>query len=191
MDAFGVHVVVLPDDGDLGAQILLVNVTGSSGALVGVHEAHLEHVILALGGSLGRGRGGQGKDPVRIVLHGGGFAGLGGDGAQGELHAPVLQGVVGIDGLFGVVHVVLIAQLELDVAAQGVDLIHSQLCAVLGCHAVDGGIPGQRASATNLEGSASGGAGGSIVGAGIGGAAVIGAAGAQAQGHCGGQGHAK
>src|SRR5699024_1921932 len=37
VDALGVHVVVLPDDGDLGAQTLLSDVLGRGSALVGVH----------------------------------------------------------------------------------------------------------------------------------------------------------
>ena len=89
--------------------------------------------------------------------------------------------------------VVLVAQLELDVAAQGVDLVHSDLGAVLGRNAVDGSIAGQGAGAADLEGSAGGGAGGALTaGVGLGGAGVIpGTAGAQAQGHDGGQSQAQ
>ncbi len=68
VDALGVHVVVLPDNGDLGAQLLLRDVRGRSGTLVGVHEAHLEHIVLALDGSGGRRGGGQRKDAVLVVL---------------------------------------------------------------------------------------------------------------------------
>ena len=61
-----------------------------------VHKAHLEYVVLALGycnGGCGRG---QRENAVAVVLSGGSLARLGGYGAEGQLHAPVLQGVVAL-----------------------------------------------------------------------------------------------
>src|SRR5699024_10773125 len=142
-DAGGVHVFVLPDDEDALAQAPDVDVLGGGGALVVIGEAHLEHVVLVRD-DRGRGGGGsQGEDPILEVQGGSAHAGGGGDGAQGDLHPPLLQGVVGVDGGLGHVHVVLIAQVELDGAALGVDLIHSDLGAVVGGQAIDGGVAGQ------------------------------------------------
>lgn len=163
----------LPDDGDLAAQALFRNVLGGGGTLVGVHEAHLEHVVLTLGGSGGGSGGGQGEDAVGIGLSGSGLAGLGGHGAQGDLHAPVLENVVGVDGLLGVVLVILIAQVELDRAAFGVDLVHGDLGAAVGCVAVDSSAAGQGAGAAQLEGGAFGGSFGSGVVGGIAGGVAV------------------
>ena len=88
----------------------------------------------------------------------------------------VHHGVVGVDGLLRVVDVVLVLQLELDGAALGVDLLHSDLSAALGSQAVDGGVTGQGAGAAQLEGGVAGAAS-----AGIGAGTV--AAGSQRQRH--------
>ena len=163
MNAGGVNVIVLPDDRNLGAELLLCNVLRGCGALVRVHKAHLEYVVLALGycnGGCGRG---QRENTVAVVLSGGSLARLGGYGAEGQLHAPVLQGVVGVDSLLGVVLIVLIVQLKLNIAALSVDLVNSDLRAVLCSIAVNGSRAGQRAGAANLEGSAGSGAVGAAV----------------------------
>ena len=189
MDAGGVNVIVLPDDRDLGAELLLCDVLSGCGALVRVHEAHLEYVVLALGycnGGCGRG---QSENAVAVVLSGGSLARLGGYGAEGQLHAPVLQGVVGVDGLLCVVLVVLIVQLELNIAALSVDLVNRDLRAVLCSVAVNCGCAGQRAGAAELEGCAGSRAVGRAVctvGAGGGRRA---AAGQRRSQHCAGQKH--
>src|SRR5699024_10376036 len=144
---------------DLLAQALVIDVLGGGQALVGVGEAHLVHAVLALDHVGGGAGGGQGEDAVGHGQLGGADAGLGGDGAQRDLHAPVLQGVVGVDRGLGDVHVVLVVQLELDGAALGVDLVHGDLGAALCSQAVDGGVAGQGAGAADLEGRAGGGAG--------------------------------
>ena len=158
MNAGGVNVIVLPDDRNLGAELLLCDVLCGCGALVRVHKAHLEYVVLALGycnGGCGRG---QRENTVAVVLSGGSLTRLGGYGAERQLHAPVLQGVVGVDSLLGVVLIVLIVQLELNIAALSVDLVNSDLRAVLCSIAVNSSRAGQRAGAANLEGSAGSGA---------------------------------
>ena len=117
---------------------------------------------------------------------GGADAGLGGDGAQGDLHAPLLQGVVSVDRSLRDVHIVLVLQRELNVAAGLFDFIHGDLGAALGSQAIDGGVASQRAGAAQLEG----GAGVLLDGAGVGRvgglgcpAAVTAAAAAGQQGH--------
>ena len=158
MNAGGVNIIVLPDDRNLGAELLLCDVLCGCGALVRVHKAHLEYVVLALGycnGGCGRG---QSENAVAVVLSGGSLARLGGYGAEGHLHAPVLQGVVGVYRLLCVALVVLIVQLKLNIAALSVDLVNRDLCAVLAGIAVNSIRAGQRAGAANLEGSAGSGA---------------------------------
>ena len=54
--------------------------------------------------------------------------------------------------------IVLIVQLELNIAALSVDLVNCDLCAVLAGVAVNSSRAGQRAGAANLEGSAGSGA---------------------------------
>ena len=163
MNAGGVNIIVLPDDRNLGAELLLCDVLCGCGALVRVHKAHLEYVVLALGycnGGCGRG---QSENAVAVVLSGGSLARLGGYGAEGQLHAPVLQGVVGVYRLLCVALVVLIVQLKLNIAALSVDLVNRDLCAVLAGIAVNSIRAGQRAGAANLEGSTGSGAVGAAV----------------------------
>ena len=163
MDTGGVNVIVLPDDSDLGAELLLCDLVSSQSTLRRVDEAHLEHIVLALGGTGGGSGRGQSENAVAVSLCCGSLARLGGYGAEGQLHAPVLQGVVGVNGLLGVALVVLIVQLELNIAAFGVDLVNRDLCAVLAGVAVNSSRAGQRAGAANLEGSAGSGAVGAAV----------------------------
>ena len=91
-----------------------------------------------------------------VIKAGGADAGLGGDGAQGDLHAPLLQGVVGVDGGLSVVDVVLSHQLKLDVAAQGIDFVHRDLGGIGHAGAIDGGAAGQGANDADFEGAAAG-----------------------------------
>ena len=189
-DALGVSVVVAVDDAHLRPGHVLGDIVGGANALVGVGEADLEHVVLAADDVGGGGGGGQGKYPVVVDLSGHGDGGAGGDGAHQDLHAPVHQGVVGVDGGLAVGHVVLGLELKLD-AAQGVDLVHGDLGAVHGGVAVDGGVAGQGAHAAQLKGAAGaagGGVGGGLAavsgrGAAVGGLVIAAAAGGQAQYH--------
>ena len=98
-------------------------------------------------------------DAVGEVLGGRRLAGFGRDRSERDLHAPVLEGVVGVDGLFGVVRVVLVIQLELNAAGR-VDLVDGDLRAVLGGIAVNGGASRQRSRAAQLEGTGAEGAAG-------------------------------
>ena len=67
------------DDGDLRTVEVLIDVLGGTGALVGVGEADLEHVIIVVDGNdiVAGGGGGQGEHPVLIGQrdHGKGPAG--------------------------------------------------------------------------------------------------------------------
>lgn len=93
-----------------------------------------------------RGRSGrrQHEHAVLIRLRADGNAGVGGDGRQHHLRAPVKQVVVGVDGLLRVCLVVLRVQLIL-LTAQRVQLVDSDLRAVGDGRAVNGGGAGQRA----------------------------------------------
>ena len=65
-DTDGVLVIVFVDDGDLRTVEVLIDVLGGTGALVGVGEADLEHVIIVVDGNdiVAGGGGGQGEHPV-------------------------------------------------------------------------------------------------------------------------------
>ena len=171
--------------------------------MVGVGEAHLEHIVLPGDGHIafricltadnigGGGGGSQLKDPVRIGLGGNGDTGSRGGGAHQNLHAPVLQVVVGVDGLLGVVLVVLPVDLKLN-AAQRVDLFHGKLRTVLGGVAVDSSRTSQGANAAQLDGAAGGsvfGGAGCGLGAGILSYAAFGAG--AARGHRHNHGHSQ
>ena len=149
-DAGGIGIAVVIDGGDLGAQLVLLDVVRSGLALVGVGEAGLEHVVAALGHLGGGGGGGQLEDAVVKGLGGHGHAGGGGGGAVQHLHPLALQVVIGVDGLLGIALVILKVQGKLQ-AAQGVDLIHGDLSARLGGDAVHGARAGQGADTADLD----------------------------------------
>src|SRR5699024_2724860 len=106
-----------------------------------------------------------------------------------QLHTPVLQVVVSVDGLLGVAFVVLEVQLDLQ-TAQSVDLLNSDLGAVLNGIAVLSSSAGQGAYAADLQdlGTFSSALGSGVASGGsvIGGGAVA-AAGNQAENHGQGQ----
>ena len=168
----GISVRVVVQDSQLGAQTVGLHIVGSSDTLVGVGEAHLEDVVLAVGDVGGGSGGGQLEVTVSIGLAGNSHAGTGGGAAVQDLHAPVLQVVVSVDALFAVSFVVLEVQLELD-AALGVDLGNCDLSALLGGDTVGSGVAGQGADAADLDGGG---------GSGL----VIAAAGQAGQHHSGG-----
>ncbi|CAN4035735.1 Multidrug export protein mepA, partial [Dysosmobacter welbionis] len=183
-DTDGVLVIVFVDDGDLRTVEVLIDVLGGTGALVGVGEADLEHVIIVVDGNdiVAGGGGGQGEHPVLIGQRDHGKGRLGGDGAHQDLHAVVHQGVVGVDGGLSVVDVVLSHQLKLDVAAQGIDFVHRDLGGIGHAGAVDGGAAGQGANDADFEGAAAGALpAGRIAGVGVG--FIRAAAGGQAEDH--------
>ena len=132
---------------------MLGDVAGGSGALVGIVEADLIDIILAFGDLDGGGGRSQHKDAILVGLSGNGDRGGGGGRAYEDLHAPVEEVVVGIDGFFGVVFIVLRLDLDLD-AALGVDLLGSQLGAVFRGVAVLCVVAGQRADGADLQSGA-------------------------------------
>lgn len=177
----GVGVAVVVDDGDLGAQAVLLDVISGGEALIGVGEADLEDVVPPAG-HIGGGGGGSELEVAVVEGFGGhGYAGSGGGAAVDELHAVALELVVGVDGLLGVALVILEIQGELE-TAQGVDFRYGDLGALLRGQAVHGGGAGQGADAANLDDAGSAGMVGrsrGVGGGGRGGAAAAAAAGQQ------------
>ena len=210
VDAGGVVVAVVVDHGDLGGQLVLGDEVRGGLALVGVGEAHLEHVVVALGDGGGGGGGGELEHPVAVALGGHGGGGAGGGAPIEDLHLMVQQGVVGVDALLAVGLVILAVQLEADGVVQGVDLLDGDLGALVGGDAVLGVGAGQGADTADLDGDnvaaalagLAGGIGG-IAGVsalaglagGVGGIgsvrAAVGAAGQQAQAHGAGHEHGR
>ena len=129
---------------------MLGDVLRGSGALRRVGEADLIHVVL-IGGNIRR-RGGrrEHEDAILIRLRADGDAGVGGDGREHHLRAPVEQVVVGVDGFLRVRLVVLRVQLIL-LAAQRVQLVDGDLRAVGDSRAINRGRAGQRADFANLD----------------------------------------
>ena len=121
----------------LAPRHVLGDVVSGGNALVGVGEADLEDVVLALGNVGGGGGGGQHEGAVIVAGIGNGDGSAGGGGADEDLHAPVHHGVVGVDGLLAVGLVVLLLILELDLAVAGVDLIDGQLSALNNGQTID------------------------------------------------------
>ena len=150
VDAGGVCVAVVVDDSDLCICKMLGNVLGGSGALVGVVEADLIGVVLVSGDIGGRSRGGQGEDTIQIGLSGNSNTRSGGNAAAENLHTPVHEVVVSVDGLFCVVLVVLSVELNLE-AAHSVDLVNRDLSAVLCSSAINGSATGQGTDKADLQ----------------------------------------
>ena len=129
---------------------MLGNVLSGSRALVGVVEADLIGVILVSGDVGGRSGGGQGEDTIQIGLSGNSNTRSGGNAAAENLHTPVHEVVVSVDGLFCVVLVVLSVELNLK-AAHSVDLVNRDLSAVLCSSAINGSATGQGADKADLQ----------------------------------------
>ena len=134
---------------------LLVAVVGSEelssvNALVGVGEAHLEDIGLALGDV--RGRSGRGDHEDLGILrcdlgHGNGSAG--GGGADERLHAPVGKGIERGDGLLAVGDVIF--ALAHEVIGVVGEILAAELDAVAHGEAVRSGGTGLGTDGTNLE----------------------------------------
>ena len=92
-------------------------------ALTGVSEANLEHVVLVGSYIAGRSGGSEHEHALFISLSRNSDTGSGGNGAQNHHGFVVHDFVVGVDGLFGVVLVVLNVQNNLQ-AALGVDFVN-------------------------------------------------------------------
>ena len=107
-DARRIGVAGVIEQHELLVRILLGQELGSVDALVGVGEANLEDAILAVGDVLGgRGRGDHERLGVATALCGNGNRRTRGGRADEGLHAPVEQGVEGVDGLLAVGLVIL------------------------------------------------------------------------------------
>ena len=129
---------------------MLGNILSGSGALVGVGEAYLEHIVLTVYNVKGGCRRSDLKDPVAVAFRRNCDTGLSGNGAEDYLHAPILKGVVSVNGFLCVVLIILKLQLKLS-AAEGVDLVNGDLSAVLNCDAVGSSGAGKGADAADLE----------------------------------------
>ena len=129
---------------------MLGDILSGSGALRRIGEADLIHIVLVGGDVRGRSGRRQHEHAVLIRLRADGNAGVGGDGRQHHLRAPVKQVVVGVDGLLRVCLVVLRVQLIL-LTAPRVQLVDGDLRAVGDGRAVNGGGAGQRADFADLD----------------------------------------
>ncbi len=107
-DARRIGVAGVIEQHELLVRILLRQELGSVDTLVGVGEANLEDAILAVGDVLGgRGRGDHERLGVVTALGGNGNRRTRGGRADEGLHAPVEQGIEGVDGLLAVGLVIL------------------------------------------------------------------------------------
>ena len=187
MDAGGVSVGGVVDNANLGAQCIFGDVVCRGNALVGVGEADLEYILAGLDDGLGGGGGGHHKQIVIGGLGGNGQGRGSGGGTCQNLHAPVLQAVVGIDALLGIVLVILKLEVKHGVTGSLVDLLDSQLLGVLDRLTVDGSAAGDRTDAADLDGGEVCGCGGAAGGGssvrGRSGRSGRGAAGGKAQSH--------
>ena len=144
--------------------MLLVDVFRGGSSLVRVGETHLEHIVPPCDGHAagsiretaqhirGGGGGGQFKDVVCIRFTGDRETRCGRDGAEQHLHAPVLQGIVRVDGFFRVVYVILEIEGELE-SAHCIDLLDRDFRAVLDRDAVNRRIPRGRTNAADADGA--------------------------------------
>ena len=146
VNAGGIRVRTVIDDGDLCRKAVLNDIIGGKRALLRVGEANAERIVVCDAAFSGAGRR-QLEHIVVCRLGRNGDAGIAGDGAHQDLHAPVLQAVVRVDRLLGIVLVILEFHLIL-LAAQRVDLGNGDLRAVL--H----GIACNRADTADLNGRA-------------------------------------
>jgi len=150
VDTLGVSIVGLEESAD--GLILVVGVDELSGdlTLVAVCEAHL--VAVLVGGNVVTGCGGSEEE--HVVVSGQVLelqAGLGGDGAQRNLHAALMERGVVAGNHGSVVLVVQSLQLEHDTVqtAGCVDLVNGHLGSIGNGLTVLGGIAGERAGETN------------------------------------------
>ena len=146
-----VRIAGVVEQGDLGIRVLLGQELCGAGAHGGIGEANLENRGLILGNVERRGRR---RDHEHIVgdLARDSDGGTGGDGADERLHAPVAQGIEGVDGLLAVSDVVLRLKREFEVL--GRKILGGELGTLLGRNAIGCRGAGQRADDTDLEGLA-------------------------------------
>ena len=105
-NARAIRIAGVVEQGDLGIRVLLGQELRGAGAHGGIGEANLEDRGLILGDVERRGRR---RDHEHIVgdLARDGDSGTSRDGADERLHAPVAQGIEGVDGLLAIGDVVL------------------------------------------------------------------------------------
>ena len=118
--------------------------------MVRVIEADLVDIVLSFSDFCRRGGRRELKNAIGISHRGNGDAGLCGSSAHEDLHTPVHQIVVGVDGFFDIVLIVLRVQRELN-AAFCVDFIDSKLRTVFGGNAVHGRVTCQRTDQAELQ----------------------------------------
>ena len=147
-NARAVRIAGVVEQGDLGVCVLLSQELRGARAHGGIGEADLEDRGLVLGDVERRGRR---RDHEHVVgnLARDGDGGTGGDGADERLHAPVAQGIEGVDGLLAVGDVVLGLKRELEVL--GREILDGELGALLDRDAIGCRGTGQRADDTDLE----------------------------------------
>ena len=146
-----VRIAGVVEQGDLGVCILLGQELRSAGAHGGIGEANLKDRGLILGDVERRGRR---RDHEHIVgdLARDGDGGTSRDGADESLHAPVAQGIEGVDSLLAVSDVILGLKREFEVL--GREILGGELGTLLGRNAIGCRGAGQRADDTDLEGLA-------------------------------------
>ena len=146
-----VRIAGVVEQGDLGIRVLLGQELRGAGAHGGIGEANLKDRGLILGDVERRGRR---RDHEHIVgdLARDGDGGTGRDGADESLHAPVAQGVEGVDSLLAVGDVILGLKREFEVL--GREILGGELGTLLGRNAIGCRGAGQRADDTDLEGLA-------------------------------------
>ena len=150
-NARAVRIAGVVEQGDLGVRILLGQELRGAGAHGGIGEANLEDRGLVLGDVERRSRR---RDHEHIVgdLTRDGDGGTSRDGADESLHAPVAQGIEGVDSLLAVSDVILGLKREFEVL--GREILGGELGTLLGRNAIGCRGAGQRADDTDLEGLA-------------------------------------
>ena len=146
-----VRIAGVVEQGNLGIRVLLGQELRGAGAHGGIGEANLKDRGLILGDVERRGRG---RDHEHVVgnLARNSDGSTGGDRTDERLHAPVTQGIEGVDSLLAVSDVILGLKREFEVL--GREILGGELGTLLGRNAIGCRGAGQRADDTDLEGLA-------------------------------------
>ena len=150
-NARAIRIAGVVEQGDLGIRVLLGQELRGAGAHGGIGEANLKDRGLVLGDVERRGRR---RDHEHVIgnLARDGDGGTSRDGADERLHAPVAQGIEGVDSLLAVGDIVLGLKREFEVL--GREILGGELGTLLGRNAIGCRGAGQRADDTDLEGLA-------------------------------------
>ena len=152
IDTGRIRIGVIINDSNFGRQFVTGDVFGRFHALVGVGEAHAERVVVFH--ALGRRTGGsQLEHIVRFGFVGNSHAGVTGNRTHQQVHAPVFQIVVRIDGFFRIVFIILEFEFDLHTGdtARFVDLFNSHFGAVFNSFAINSRSTGGRSDTTDLQ----------------------------------------